>query len=477
MTNNTHKRVLRSFIIVFIVLVIASVANWWIAATPISGQTTVFVETPPFAVANRALADYFSCLFVEYVKDDLLVEEVLTENDVFLRPQEKPTVKVTPSTHGETSFDLTMVGLESNNLLAVIDGLVNRVEKKLRKEARRTLVKLIEGREHELNILERKLQFEKSMGRQSDHFRRRCEDLGAELQHLRHLFGQQFTLLHTTEPFISVKMSNEWTNKDIIGLLTALALLLTLAEFLLHDVTRRRSQNLIESTSGLPVIASIPNLETSLPMKYKPMGPAAEAFRALRTELHCRQCKRIVFVSWSQGEGTSTVVANTALSFAESGSNVLLIDGNLRKPALNEIFRISNDVGLSDVLIDTEPQAVIWDAPDESLKLLAAGPRPPDPAALLAGKRLEMLVKALDEITADVVIIDVPPLAVCADVLFFAQAADAVVFLARPGAETPERVLAAIRQLRRHGVPLVGMLFNDVEIATAARMNYAHQYE
>ena len=476
MTNNTHKRVLRSFVIIFIVLVIASFANWLSNSVPMRGQATVFVEVPPFATDNQAMAEYFSYLFVEYAKDSLLLEDVLADLDVALEKNQVPSVQVRSSRHGKTAFDLTVVGLGQGYIVAVLDDLIGRIETKLLKDARKSLVKLINRKELELNVLEKKALFEESLGRKAKHYHRRCEDLGADLQRLRHLFGQKFGLLHTTEPIVSTEVTNKWTSRDTIGLLTGLALLLIFGEFLLHGVNRKRAQNIIEKSSDLPVIGTIPALTNLLPVKRAPMSSQADAFRALRTELQHRRAKRLVFVSWSQGEGTTTCVANTALAFAEAGENVLLIDGNLRRPAVHEIFKVSNDVGLTDVLIDTEPEEVVWDAPYASLKLITAGPRPPDPSVLLAGNRLQTLHGALDNLQSDLVVIDAPPMAVCSDILFFSRAADAVIFVARPGAEPPERVVSAIKQLQRQGVPLVGLLFNDIEHAPSARRSYAHKY-
>ena len=476
MTNNTHKRVLRSFLIVFFVLVIASLANWLSVHAPLRGQTTVFVEVPPFANDNRAMAEYFSYLFIEYAKDSLLLEDVVADMGIGLGKDEIPSIEVKSSHHGQTAFELAVIGLSQSNIIPVLEDLIGKIETRLLKEARKNLEKLINEKEKELNILERKALFESSLGRKAKHFRRRCEELGAELQKLRHLFGQPFGLLHTTEPIVFTKMDEGWSSHDVIGLLTGLALMLVLGEFFLHGVNRKRAQSVIEKHSDLPVIGTIPHLLHLLPVKKKPMSGEADAFRGLRSELLCRRAKRIVFVSWSQGEGTTTCVANTALAFAENGNNVLLVDGNLRRPAIHSTFKVSNDVGLSDVLIDTEAKEVLWDAPDASLKLITAGPRPPDPSALLAGRRLDVFINALDDLASDIVIVDVPPMAVCSDVLFFAKVADAVIFVTSPGAEPPERIVGAIKQLQRQGIPLAGLVMNDIDEAKATRTTYAHQY-
>jgi succinoglycan biosynthesis transport protein ExoP len=266
------------------------------------------------------------------------------------------------------------------------------------------------------------------------------------------------------------------------GLVTGL-LLAFAAESI--DDTLSNSEEL-ESCLALPVLSSIPvnqqhgRLKTDsgeaeegpvVPMLVNyPRSQAAEAFRGLRTSLLLsspdRQPKVIAVVSSVAAEGKTTVSVNLSVAFAQRGESVLLIDADLRRSSMHAQFGLPHShYGTSTILTQgMDPRAIL--TPLESmpnLKLLPAGPHPPNPAELLGSKRMIELLETLSG-EYDRVIIDTPPVLSVADSLALANLADAVVLVVRSGLARKKAVLRVRDLLTRANSNLVGIVFNCVNL-------------
>jgi capsular exopolysaccharide synthesis family protein len=267
------------------------------------------------------------------------------------------------------------------------------------------------------------------------------------------------------------------------GLLTGLLLGFLTESF---DDTVSTSAEL-EACSRLPVLCSVPTNQYQRKLKSKaaeateagPMVPmlvsyprsqAAEAFRGLRTSILLstpdRQPKVIAIVSSIAGEGKTTVSANLGVSFAQRGESVLLIDGDLRRSSLHTQFGLPySRVGVSTLLTQRTNEAGIV-TPLESLpnlKLLPAGPHPPNPAELLGSKRMTEVLAAFSE-EYDRIIIDTPPILSVSDSLGLSHMADGVVMVVRSGVARKKAVLRVRDLLHRANSNLIGVVFNCVNL-------------
>jgi capsular exopolysaccharide synthesis family protein len=194
----------------------------------------------------------------------------------------------------------------------------------------------------------------------------------------------------------------------------------------------------------------------------------AEAFRAVRTNVVFSSAEEgsrsILVTSTGPGEGKTMVASNLAVSLAQAGQRVLLIDADMRKPKMEEAFAIAQEPGLSNLLVGSaKASESIRKGPVASLWLLPAGKMPPNPAELLGSKRFKEFLTSLKE-HFEWVVIDSPPVMAVVDAAIIAHKASGVVFVV--GAETTSRHAAksALDQLENAKAKFVGAVLNRVEI-------------
>jgi receptor protein-tyrosine kinase len=209
---------------------------------------------------------------------------------------------------------------------------------------------------------------------------------------------------------------------------------------------------------------------------------AAESFRKLRTNLQFLSVdhppRLIVITSSVPNEGKSTTSINVALAIAEAGSNVLLVDGDMRRPSLNKYLDIVGSVGFSTVL---SGGASLDEALQESrfprLTVLAAGAAPPNPSELLGSLAAK---KTLDELRTrfDYVIVDSPPLLAVTDSAILAAEADGALLLVRAEKTKRDQIAHAVGMLHDVGATLLGTVLTMAmpRGSVAYRYNYYYQY-
>jgi capsular exopolysaccharide synthesis family protein len=196
-----------------------------------------------------------------------------------------------------------------------------------------------------------------------------------------------------------------------------------------------------------------------------PTSPAADAFRRLRNRMGNLiggpEGKVIAIVSTSPSEGKTTVAVHLAVACAQTGRKVLLIDGNLRQPALDHIFGLSNLTGLSH-LLDQQAEHLaetIQQAGKARLSVLTAGPASETTADALDSVRMENLLK-LATAEYELVLIDTPALFSVADAAAIARKSNGVIWVVHAGISRKSAALETKKLLQQLNVPILGCVLN-----------------
>ena len=176
-----------------------------------------------------------------------------------------------------------------------------------------------------------------------------------------------------------------------------------------------------------------------------------EAFKTLRTNIRFflsgDGCKKFCLTSGLASEGKSITILNLAISFAEAGAKVLLIDADLRRPSLSRLLIESASPGLSNVLASLcKPEDAIRRSAYPNLDVLFSGEIPPNPSELLGNARMTNMLEKLSNYY-DYILMDTPPVGVVSDVCVVGQQLDGVLFLVRQNYTEKESVSRGIKQL------------------------------
>lgn len=198
-----------------------------------------------------------------------------------------------------------------------------------------------------------------------------------------------------------------------------------------------------------------------------PRAPAAEAYRTLRTNIQFssldRPIRTLLVCSSVPDEGKSTTVANLAVTMAQAEQRVVLVDCDLRRPLLHTIFGVSNDVGLTTLMLDGDSKGTLQPTGVDGLHLLATGPLPPRPADLLGSRRMETLIARLQE-RADIVLFDAPPVLAATDAAVLATRLDGVLLVARAGKTRRDRAKEAVELLHKVNAHVVGVVLTEARL-------------
>lgn len=257
-----------------------------------------------------------------------------------------------------------------------------------------------------------------------------------------------------------------------LGLGGGLVLGLTLAFLLDQADDRLRRKEDLESLVGAPVLGLLPrmtrrHIQTGVVTLRSPGSATAEAYRTLRTSLQFLGVDRpitcIQVTSPGTAEGKTTVVTNLAASFAQAGQRVIILDCDLRRPRVHEVFGLPAGAGFTSVLLDhVRLSEVITTVDDEPFLAVApAGPVPPNPSELLTSKRAQAVVSSLRE-NCDILLIDTPPVLPVTDALIVSRYVDATLVVARAKRSTRRQVARAQELLAQVGAPVVGTVLNGV---------------
>ncbi len=203
---------------------------------------------------------------------------------------------------------------------------------------------------------------------------------------------------------------------------------------------------------------------------------AQEAYRTLRTNvrfaLQGKGCKKICITSGAAGEGKSITLLNFAISMAEAGQKVLLIDADLRRPALARLLVEKAAPGLSNVLAGlVGVEDAIHKNVYQNLDIMFSGDIPPNPSELLSSDAMRQLVEQISQ-KYDYILVDTPPVNLVSDVCVVANLLDGVLLLARQNSSRKDELKRAVSRLQLTGAKILGFILNDATLSKSKSYYY-----
>jgi capsular exopolysaccharide synthesis family protein len=301
------------------------------------------------------------------------------------------------------------------------------------------------------------------------------KQLSEQLQRLRALRAAQGNNAHIVEPAIASTTPVAPRVTRTVILAGIVALLLAFGAVVLAQGSDRkiRDPSELEELTGRPLLSAVPRSAFG---DEPNDGAAEEAFQTLRASLTYfnvdREIKSVLVTSPAQGDGKTTVATNLARAMARAGKDVILVDADLRRPQVAWRFHVPGVAGLGGVLVGetglqqafVEPEA---DTLAGRLRILPAGPPPPNPSELLASQRMTRLLEKLAE-ACDLVIVDSTPLLTVSDSLPLVEVVSGVVVVARVNETSKD----ALKRLQSVIASAGGTLLGAVATGTAATALY-----
>lgn len=271
-------------------------------------------------------------------------------------------------------------------------------------------------------------------------------------------------------------------NNLLIGLLAGLLAGFSFAVIRFLGDNTVRSEDDLRQFTDIPLLGGVAFDTTAAksPLISESQGQTlrAEAFRQIRTNLqfaHVGQSRKTLLVTSSTpGEGKSTTAANLAISLAQSGQSVVLIDADLRRPKINEYLGLDRNAGLTTALVgqaDVEDLLQPW-GPDGML-VLTSGQIPPNPSELLGSVAMRHLLERLEGYY-DAIVVDAPPLLPVTDAAVLAQHVGGVVLIIEAQATKAAEIQRSLKALEMVDAPVLGAVLN--RLPTKGPDSYAYSY-
>jgi capsular exopolysaccharide synthesis family protein len=260
-----------------------------------------------------------------------------------------------------------------------------------------------------------------------------------------------------------------------------------LAFFLEYFTDRVANPDEISERYQIPILGVAPlvkkgSVQLEKAFVENPRSQFAEAMRTTRVSLQLSgagdRSKSFVMTSTSPGEGKTTLASNLALTFAGAGEKVVVVDADMRRPRIHKVFNIGgeqmNGWGLSSFLAGAKGDKLLQSDGVGNLRLVAAGPIPPNPVELLLSNRFGKLIKGLEK-RFDRVIVDGPPHPGFADVLVLCQHVGGVVLVSSMGETTRESLRHFKKSIMDVNGHILGCIINKVDLSK--RYGYQSHYK
>ena len=221
-----------------------------------------------------------------------------------------------------------------------------------------------------------------------------------------------------------------------------------------------------------------PSPSESLVTLTMPRAPVSEAYRTLRTNLEFssldKPLKTLVVTSPGPDEGKSTTLANLAVTLAQAEKRVILVDCDLRRPAQHEIFGVTNQSGLTTMMVDEQAMKAppLQETGVPGLALLTTGPLPPNPSELVGSRRMAEIIAGLSQ-AADLVLFDAPPIIAVTDAAVLASRVDGVLLVIKAGGTKRDHAQKAKALLDKVNAHVIGAVLNNARMDTSYYRYYS----
>jgi len=256
-----------------------------------------------------------------------------------------------------------------------------------------------------------------------------------------------------------------------------------LIRFLFYDEIP--SINVIQNYTDAPILGTVPNYKKEIPVSQllvnkKPNSLFSEAFRTIRSNLqfisHGAETKIITVSSTISGEGKTFVAINLAGILAISGKKVILLDLDLRKPRIHLGFNTSNEKGISTLLIGKHTlEECVQQSSLQSFDFITAGPIPPNPAELAAGKQMENLIAELEDLY-DIIIVDTPPVGIVTDALSNLQRANYPIYIMKANVSKRHFINNVNNLIEKKNMDNLSIILNGVDVHQGRYGSYGYGY-
>ena len=353
----------------------------------------------------------------------------------------------------------------------------------------------IQAAQQEIEELQAELS-EAFSARQIQDIQSRINTLESQINNWQATFAQYQLLLGETGTNVltvieeasvpSNPLGSNWMMQVALAAIVG-AMLAAGAAFLIEylDDTLRSPED-AEKAMGLTTLGTIGRIPGDAPPEKliaarHPRSPISEAYRSLRTSLRFssldRPLRSILVTSPNALEGKSTMAANLAVVMAQTGSRVVLVDADLRRPMVHKIFQVFNKEGLTNILFEDLPvlDGHLQETGVENLRVLPSGPLPPNPSELLGSQKMRGLLEQIKE-EADIVVFDTPPILPVTDAAVLAPQTDGVLVVTYAGRTRQGAARHAAERLRQVGANLLGVAWNRMSSRGQGGSYYYYYY-
>ena len=262
-----------------------------------------------------------------------------------------------------------------------------------------------------------------------------------------------------------------------VGLLIGLA-----AAFLLNYLDDKvRSEEDLRRLTGKPVLAIVP---VDRPSDNRPIAishpshTAVEAYRGLRTNLLFlgldRPIRVVQVTSSMSAEGKTTTATNLAVVLGQAGHRVALVDADLRRPRVHDVFGLAQSPGFTDLLLGTDAKDVVHHVEVDArhrISVYTSGAVPSNPSEMLSGQRARQLLSEMGS-HYDFVIVDSAPVLPVSDAVALSGAVDGVFVVAHAGVVTNDNIVETVARLDRISAPILGLVLNQATNASPGSYSY-----
>jgi polysaccharide biosynthesis transport protein len=281
--------------------------------------------------------------------------------------------------------------------------------------------------------------------------------------------GLVFFLEYLDNTIKNVEDVSRYVQLPALGVIPAMA-----------SASKRLSKRSSKTLKGKSRPALSENVRSESLVALDTRSQGAEAYRALRTSVLLSAAGRppkVILVTSSQpGEGKTTTCVNTAISLAQLGASVLIIDCDLRKPTVHKALQVNHTVGVSTFLSrDVLLEDLVQDLPIANVSVLPCGPIPPNPAELISSERMRQLLATASQ-RYDHVLVDSPPLINVTDPVILSRMVDGVMLVVHGGKSSRQLVRRARQELASVGAKIFGVVLNNVDLRHESYDGYYGRY-